>query len=415
MTYRETIDYLYSIPQFQDVGALAYKPGLETAEAFDTDCNHPTRKLRCIHIAGTNGKGSTASMIYYALRECGQSVGLFTSPHLKDFRERIEVDGAMITEKEVIDFVEREKDFIEKHQPSFFEITSAMAFDHFARHGVDWAVIEVGLGGRLDSTNIITPALSVITNISMDHMAILGSTLPEIAAEKAGIIKRAIPVIIGERQNETAPVFKDKALEENAPVTFAEERFSLENRDDDVFHVKRIESGTTYRIKMTLSGDYQSRNIITALAALEKIGNLPWDKVITGIGKATIRGRWQILGRNPLTVCDTGHNPAGISYVTAQIKKQKYRKLYFVLGIVGDKDFDSISQLLPKNCHYLFTQSSIPRALPYLELARRATQHGLTGEPVPTIAEALEKARSMAGPEDMIFIGGSTYTVAELF
>lgn len=414
MTYKETIEYLYGIPQFQNVGSAAYKPGLETALAFDNDCGNPARRLKCIHIAGTNGKGSTASMIYYALRECGFSTGLFTSPHLKDFRERIEVDGKMISENEVVEFIQRERNFIENRRPSFFEVTSAMAFDHFARHNVDWAVVETGLGGRLDSTNIITPAVSVITNISMDHMAILGNTLPKIALEKAGIIKPGIPVVIGEYQMETAPIFMEKASHENATLTFAEDLFSVDSMEDDLFNVNDKKNGEMYKIRMTLSADYQKRNIVTAMAALSLIDGLAWDQIVAGIGKATIRGRWQILGRSPLTVCDTGHNPAGIRYVADQLKRVNYRKLYFVLGIVGDKDFESISDLLPKDAYYLFTQSQIPRALPYLTLAKVAASHGLMGEPVATIREAFDKACLLAGAEDMIFVGGSTYTVAEL-
>ncbi len=421
MNYKETIDFLFgSLPQFQVIGSGAYKPGLGTAEAFDKETGYPTKKLKCIHIAGTNGKGSTSSMLYSALRECGLSVGIFTSPHLKDFRERIVVDGETISEEEVVSFVENHRDFIGRIKPSFFEMTSAMAFDFFAKNNVDFAVIEVGLGGRLDSTNIITPAISVITNIAFDHMALLGSTIPEIAKEKAGIIKHDIPVVIGEYQSDTEAVFKEKACEVSAPLYFAENMYGflecMNNSNGTIFFVKDISSNETIELTMSLTGEYQQKNVITALAVADLLArkySLPINSLRDGISKATIPGRWQILSKAPLTVCDTGHNPAGIRYVASQIKKQSYEKLYFILGIVSDKDFEGISHLLPRNAYYLFTQASIPRAMPYEKLAALSRSHGLEGESIPTIAEAIARARELATENDMIFIGGSTFTVAE--
>lgn len=395
MNYEATIEYLFnSLPMFQRIGAPAYKAGLDTSYALDNHFGNPHRAFTCVHVAGTNGKGSVSQMIYCALRDAGYSVGLYTSPHLRDFRERIVVDDVMITKDAVVDFTARLLEF-KANNPSFFEMTVAMAFDYFRACGVDYAVVEVGMGGRLDSTNIITPAVSVITNISMDHMQFLGDTTPKIAAEKAGIIKPTIPVVIGQTQAECSSVFMDKALEMAAPIIFADQTLAGKN------------------YKTAMQGAYQAKNAVTAAAALHILG-VSENCVESGIGRAVVRGRWETLSLNPLTVCDTGHNEDGLRYVCNQIAAQNYKKLYFVLGVVSDKNVDHIFPLLPRDAHYIFTQASIDRAMPAAELAARAAAFGLKGEIAHTVPTAFEKAKSMANANDMIFIGGSTFTVADI-
>ncbi|MEG2647178.1 MAG: folylpolyglutamate synthase/dihydrofolate synthase family protein [Mucinivorans sp.] len=398
MTYEQTLNYLYeSLPLFSRVGASAYKPGLDTSIALDEFCESPHRAFRSIHVAGTNGKGSTSQMIYEALRAAGYSVGLYTSPHLVDFRERIVVDGQMITRQAVVDFVERITPFLVNNpnlKPSFFELTSTLAFDYFRACGVEYAVIEVGMGGRLDSTNIITPILSVITNISMDHTQFLGTTLSAIAAEKAGIIKPSIPVVIGESNKVTAPVFINKAQDGASKIIFA----------DAVHRQREYPAG--------MKGDYQAINAHTAAVALAELG-IDEQFIERGIAQASVRGRWETLCNDPLTICDTGHNVGGIEFVVRQLARQKYETLYFVIGVVADKDLTAILSLLPRKAHYIFTAASIPRALAAVDLADKARAAGLQGEIAPTIAQAIKRARSMATPHDLIFIGGSTFTVAE--
>ncbi|MEG2728421.1 MAG: folylpolyglutamate synthase/dihydrofolate synthase family protein [Mucinivorans sp.] len=398
MTYQQTIDYLYqSLPQFSRIGAAAYKPGLGTSCALDTFCHFPHRAFRSIHVGGTNGKGSTSQMIYQALRQAGYSVGLYTSPHLVDFRERIVVDGQMIAQEAVVDFVARLQPFLGANPelaPSFFELTSTLAFDYFRAMKVDYAVIEVGMGGRLDSTNIITPVLSVITNISMDHTQFLGSTPQAIATEKAGIIKPNVPVVIGESDPLTAPVFRAKAAQCGSEIVFAD----------------TINIGIHYPSAM--QGDYQKLNSRTALAALQRLG-VDEKFIAQGIASARVAGRWQTLCKDPLTICDTGHNKAGLEFVTSQLARQSYEKLFFVIGVVADKDLGSILPLLPSDAHYFFTQASIERALGAEDLASAARGAGLSGVVCPTIRGAIVQARSMAGVCDLIFIGGSTFTVAE--
>lgn len=418
MDYEETLKYLYSsLPVFQRIGAAAYKANLNNTLALDEHLGFPHRSFRSVHIGGTNGKGSTSQMIYGALRQSGLKVGLYTSPHLKDFRERIVVDDRMIGRDDVVDFVAANKEFLEQVQPSFFEVTVAMAFDYFRKVGVDVAVVEVGMGGRLDSTNIITPILSVITNIDYDHTQFLGDTLEKIAGEKAGIIKPGIEVVVGQRGDQYNHVFKEKAIAENAPITFADSILQCTAIQGNTFTVHNTQNGDSQEFRLAMQGNYQGKNLCTALVALQIIARqipLTQQQIRLGIEQAMIKGRWQVLGRNPLIVCDTGHNKAGIGYVSAQIEQQKYDKLYFVIGVVSDKDLPSILGLLPKQAHYIFTQASIERAMPVETLARQATAAGLQGEIAPTVAQALARAKELATADDMIFVGGSTFTVAEV-
>ena len=435
MTYSETLDFLFhSLPVFQQSGPSAYKPGLEHTIAFNDYLGRPDRNFVTIHVAGTNGKGSVSHLLASVLQAAGYRVGLYTSPHLKDFRERIRVNGTPISEQEVVEFVARHKEKMVDLGLSFFEMTVGMAFDHFTRQEVEAAVIETGLGGRLDSTNIIRPLVSIITNIGFDHMALLGDTLPKIAAEKAGIIKPGIPVIIGEEDPESAPVFRAKAQEMGSDLFFAESLFRCTGAEEG-YHtgadgtprrrltVERIEDGDCLSVELDLLGEYQRHNIVTVMAALQTLNRLtPLSisrrDILEGCASAArttgLRGRWEILDRAPLTVCDTGHNQHGLRLVADQIRHQHYDKLYFVLGVVNDKDLHGILPLLPTDAHYLFTQASVERALPAARLAEEAARYGLHGETVPGVRNAYEQARRLASPRDMIFIGGSTFTVADL-
>ena len=423
MTYSETIEYLYNTaPMFQKIGSGAYKEGLDNTIALNQRLGNPYEAFRTIHVGGTNGKGSVSQMLYAVLREAGYRVGLYTSPHLKDFRERMQINGEMIPEQEVIDFVERMRPDIEELHPSFFEITTVMAFDYFRRHQVDIAVVEVGMGGRLDCTNVITPLASIITNISFDHMQFLGRTLPEIAREKAGIIKPGIPAVIGEYQSETAPTFIARAHETESPLTFADQRYRCVGHDGRMFEVESLLDGYRFTLQLGMEGDYQQRNLCTLLAALDTLTDrlprpLTTMQVRRGLAAAQVPGRWQNIATpdDPCPIlCDTGHNEAGLTFVTAQLTRQHYRTLYFILGVVADKDLDHILPLLPRDAHYLFTQARLPRALAAEEPATRARAAGLEGETVATIPEALATARSRATADDLIFVGGSTFTVAEV-
>lgn len=427
MNYAQTLDYLYSsLRSFQDAGGDAYKPGLERIESFMTYLGRPHRHYATVHIAGTNGKGSTSHIIAAVLQAAGFRTGLFTSPHLHDFRERIRVDGTEISEREVVEFVATHRAAMERIGLSFFEMTAAMAFDHFSREGVEVAVIETGLGGRLDATNIITPIASVITNIGLDHTDLLGSTLAEIAAEKAGIIKPEVPVVIGERAPETDPIFERVAHEVGSNLYFAEELFELVAGEGGVggsrFTVRRTGDERQYTIEVDLGGEYQRRNIITALGALEVLHrhtqvSISTRALIEGCRDAAsttgLQGRWQRLGERPLVVCDTGHNAHGLRYVTKQLKTLNCKQLYIVLGVVREKDLGAVLPLLPREAHYIFTQAAIARALPAEELAQAAIEVGLRGEVVRGVREAVARARELASVEDAIFIGGSTFTVAE--
>ena len=407
MDYQATLDYLYnSAPLFQQVGAGAYKEGLANTWALDEHLGHPHRSYRTIHIAGTNGKGSCSHTLAAILQEAGYRVGLYTSPHLLDFRERIRVNGQPVPEEYVIRFVEEERAFFEPLHPSFFELTTAMAFRYFADAGVDVAVVEVGLGGRLDCTNIICPDLCIITNISLDHVQFLGNTLAKIAGEKAGIIKPDIPVVIGEATPETRPVFAKRAEETGAPIHFAEEEAVRDYPD----------------MEFELKGLYQAKNRRTLLAALPLLQEAGYrireEHIRNGFARVTeltgLMGRWQKLQEHPMLVCDTGHNVGGIQYIAEQLRRQTCRQLHIVIGMVNDKDVRGVLALLPHEAVYYFTQASVKRALPAEQLARLAAEAGLEGEVYPDVSSAVRAAQEKSLPEDFIFGGGSTFIVADL-
>lgn len=431
MTYSEVTEYLYSLlPIYQRIGAPAYKPGLKNIQLLCEALGNPQNDFPTIHIAGTNGKGSTSHYLASILQSAGyKNVGLHTSPHLKDFRERIKINGEVISEQEVIDFVLEHIKLIEEIDCSFFELSVAMAFHFFSKAKCEIAVIEVGMGGRLDSTNIITPILSVITNISFDHVALLGDTLEKIAYEKAGIIKPGVPVVIGEAQLETKPVFMKKAVECNSPIYFADEIYTILNPQQVIENGKNylsvdiLKAGKSYikNLHSELTGFYQLKNLPTVLCAVEWLNKTGYiitnENVINGIEnvitQTKLLGRWQILGTKPLTIADTGHNEAGIKEVMVQLKTISYKKLHYVIGVVKDKDPSNVLKLLPKNATYYFTKANIPRALDENELLDIASQIGLKGLAYPKVSEALKAARSNASENDVIFIGGSTFVVAE--
>ena len=407
MTYKETIEYLFnSTPVFEHVGASAYKPGLQTTEILDAHYGHPHKNFKTIHIAGTNGKGSVSHSLASILQEAGYKVGLYTSPHLSDFRERIRVNGIPVSEEYVIRFVEDFKHLNSKRihplSPSFFELTTALAFKFFADEKVDIAVIEVGLGGRLDCTNIITPILSVITNISFDHTQFLGNTLAQIASEKAGIIKHQVPVVIGETTKETRPVFENKAKEMDAPIFFAEE----------------IDRSECDQYEFELKGSYQKKNLRTILCATKRLPFIHPEHIqkgLTNVCKNTgLMGRWQTLSTNPLIICDTGHNVGGWKYLAPQISSVPCDRLHIVFGMVDDKDIRNVLSMLPKNAVYYFTQANNHRAIPAQQVGELAKEYGLSGNTYPTVAQAYEEAKSSASENDFIFIGGSSYIVADL-
>jgi dihydrofolate synthase/folylpolyglutamate synthase len=407
MTYKETIEYLFnSTPVFEHVGASAYKPGLQTTEILDAHYGHPHKNFKTIHIAGTNGKGSVSHSLASILQEAGYKVGLYTSPHLIDFRERIRVNGIPVSEEYVIRFVEDFKHLNSKRihplSPSFFELTTALAFKYFAEEKIDIAVIEVGLGGRLDCTNIITPILSVITNISFDHTQFLGNTLAQIASEKAGIIKHQVPVVIGETTKETRPVFENKAKEMDAPIFFAEE----------------IDRSECDQYEFELKGSYQKKNLRTILCAMKRLPFIHPEHIqkgLTNVCKNTgLMGRWQTLSTNPLIICDTGHNVGGWKYLAPQISSVPCDRLHIVFGMVDDKDIRNVLSMLPKNAVYYFTQANNHRAIPAQQVGELAKEYGLSGNTYPTVAQAYEEAKSSASEKDFIFIGGSSYIVADL-
>ncbi|MDE7473883.1 MAG: bifunctional folylpolyglutamate synthase/dihydrofolate synthase [Muribaculaceae bacterium] len=420
--YTEAVEYLYnSTPQFQLIGAAAYKPGLDTAYALDRAFGEPHKQFKTIHIAGTNGKGSTAHTIAAALQLSGYKVGLYTSPHLADFRERIRVNGEKISHEGVVDFVKRYKEMNAECSPSFFELTTIMAFDWFASNGVDVAVIETGLGGRLDTTNIITPELSVITNISFDHTAQLGNTLEAIASEKAGIIKPGVPVVIGEASGSVADIFRSKALSEGSPIVFVEDTCQWQgaeaNVDCNVYH------GTRWGdITGALSGECQLKNAQTIMAALELLPGLGFKRInsaaVSGAFANVCRltglmGRWTIVNQSPLTICDTGHNTGGWQYISDRLQALP-RPLIMVIGFVSDKDVDHILEMMPRDAEYIFTQASIPRAMNANLVAENAAKYGLNGTITvgvkEAVAQASDRARATGGS---VFIGGSTFVVAD--
>ncbi|MDE7145837.1 MAG: bifunctional folylpolyglutamate synthase/dihydrofolate synthase [Duncaniella sp.] len=427
MEYQEAIDYLYnSLPVFQRIGAAAYKPGLGTSLALDNMFGNPHRRYPSIHVAGTNGKGSTAHTLAAVLQSAGYRTGLYTSPHLFDFRERIRVNGEMITREAVVSFVER---WLELHSleenagltPSFFELTSTMAFEYFAECGVDVAVIETGLGGRLDSTNIITPVLSVITNISLDHTSLLGDTLEKIAYEKAGIIKSGVLVVIGEWQRDTTPVFEKKAEECGAQLVYAPP-VSGEHTGDHILY-----TATEYgEISGELAGDYQIKNTATVLAAVRELRKMSFEigdeAVRTGFANVTgltgLMGRWMKIGENPLTVCDTGHNAGGWEYIVRQLDKRTSGTVHLIIGFAADKEISIVLDMIKRlevPVKLYFAAPSVKRGLEAEKLAAAAAEHGLAGIATPDVNQALEVARQNADPsDDMIFIGGSNFLIADL-
>jgi dihydrofolate synthase/folylpolyglutamate synthase len=428
MTYKETTDYLYSLlPAYHRIGKAAYKGDLNNTFELDSYFGHPHKKFRTLHVAGTNGKGSVSHMLSSILQEAGYRTGLYTSPHLKDFRERIRLNGQMISEEEIISFVEKHDQVVRRIEPSFFELTVAMAFDYFARMEADVAVIEVGMGGRLDSTNIITPELSVITNIGHDHMEFLGDTLAAVAGEKAGIIKDGVPVVIGETQPETRDVFTATAFQKKAALSFADQEFlcSLGEMTDNngirTYMLNDLLTRITTPGTTPLGGLAQQKNIQTVAAAVNIISvpfGLNRDHFVNGVANVItntgLMGRWQVLSDSPLTVCDTGHNREGLEYVVRQISQTPKKKLHMVIGFVSDKDLSLVLPLLPRDAIYYFTKASVPRALDEKVLKGEAGKYGLTGSSFPAVADALEAARLSADPDDMIFIGGSTFVVAEV-
>lgn len=423
MNYQETLNYLYnSTPVFEHVGAVAYKEGLQNTLALDKHFNHPHTNFKTIHIAGTNGKGSCSHSLASILQEAGYKVGLYTSPHLVDFRERIRVNGQCISKERVVKFVEDERQFFEPLHPSFFELTTALAFKYFDEQKVDIAIIEVGLGGRLDCTNIISPILSIITNISFDHTQFLGDTLAKIAAEKAGIIKKGVPVIIGEANEETSPVFQSKANEVNSDIVFAEDNAIVTSSSPMADGGRRYYLSNNSTLVGELSGDYQERNMNTILCAcniLKQMNIIKNDDVIakglTNICKNTgLLGRWQTIQNNPTVVCDTGHNVGGWNYLAPQIKRQQCNQLRIVFGMVDDKDINSVMYLLPKNAIYYWTQAESKRAIKAERVAEIAIKHDLRGEIFDNVEVAYTKALQDSNKDDFVFVGGSSYIVADL-
>lgn len=423
MTYEETLHYLYtSTPLFQNVGKDAYKEGLENTYELDKHFGHPHKQFKTIHIAGTNGKGSCSHTLAAILQSAGYKTGLYTSPHLVDFRERIRVNGTPIPKDYVTSFVEENRSFFEPLHPSFFELTTAMAFKYFAEQHVDVAVIEVGLGGRLDCTNIITPDMCIITNISFDHTQFLGNTLEKIAKEKAGIIKPGIPVVIGETSTETRTVFKNKAAETYTPITFAEDESLVEDWKTSTDGYRIYQTKDYADLKGELGGLYQIKNtntILTAVRQLKQIGYTITEQDIrngfANVCKLTgLMGRWQTIETSPKVICDTGHNVGGISYIVEQLKHETYKHLHIVIGMVNDKDISGVLSLLPKNAYYYFTQASVKRALPAEKMAQKAYAANLRGSYYDNVQTALETAKDRADKDDLIFIGGSSFIVADL-
>lgn len=423
MNYQETIDYLFNVtPLFQNIGKDAYKEGLDNTIILDNHFNNPHKKFRTIHIAGTNGKGSCSHTIAAILQSAGYKTGLYTSPHLIDFSERIKVNGEPVEKEFVIDFVKQNKDFFEPLHPSFFELTTAMAFLYFAEKKVDVAVIEVGLGGRLDCTNIITPDLSIITNISFDHTQFLGNTLKDIAKEKAGIIKEKKPVIIGEYTPETKTVFEDKAKSTNSDIIFAEDNKLINGYKQTENGLLLYKSDKIKDLYGELNGLYQVKNTNTILNAVYKLIELGYNIDETNIKNGFrnvchltgLMGRWQKLEENPTIICDTGHNIGGMKYIVEQLSRMKYDKLHIIIGMVNDKDISGVISLLPKNAKYYFTQASVKRALPAEKVKEIANNHGLKGEAYSSVEKALTIAKNNAKENDLIFIGGSTFIVADL-
>ena len=401
MNYQQTLDWMFAqLPMYQREGKTAFKKDLTNILLFSEVLNFPERKFKTIHVGGTNGKGSTSHMIGSILQEAGYKVGLYTSPHLKNFTERIRINGREIPKRRVTSFINKQRGFLEKQKLSFFEMTVGLAFDYFANEKVDIAIIEVGLGGRLDSTNIITPEIAVITNIGLDHTQFLGETLPEIAYEKAGIIKNKIPVVIGEKQTEVLDVFLEKAKECESEIYFA--------------------SNDVKNYPLDLLGDYQWANSKTAVAAIQQLRRFTIseknisDGLLHVVKNTNLKGRWQVLQENPKVICDTAHNKEGLAIVLNQLKKEQYKKLHIVLGVVLDKNLDDILPMFPKEATYYFCKPNIPRGLSEVVLQEKATNFDLYGKKYMTVKKALAAALDNANQEDTIYIGGSTFVVAEI-
>jgi dihydrofolate synthase / folylpolyglutamate synthase len=427
MTYQEVLDYLYQqLPMFQRIGNAAFKKSLDNIITLCDALGNPQHNYKTVHVAGTNGKGSSSHMLAAVLQEAGYKTGLYTSPHLKSFTERVRVNGAELSQQYLIDFVANYKSLFEEVQPSFFEMTVALAFKYFADEKVDVAVIEVGLGGRLDSTNIITPEASLITNIGFDHQNLLGNTLQEIAGEKAGIIKPGVPATISLKQPDLENVFREKAAAVNAPLYFATDNYSVELKsytlEQQVFDVYKHGELYLPELQLDLSGIYQRYNlpgVLQTIALLTERGfSISEEAIRNGLANAKqltgLKGRWQVLNYSPLTICDTGHNADGINQILTQLHSLQPKQVHFVFGAVNDKDVTTILEMLPKNYSYYFCQATIPRALPVAELQQKADLVGLKGKSYPTVAEAVKTAKENAAPDEVIFIGGSTFVVAEI-
>lgn len=427
MTYEQTIDYLFTrLPMFSRIGAAAYKEDLTNTIRLCEFLGNPQQRFKSIHIAGTNGKGSTSHMLASILQTAGYKTGLHTSPHLKDFRERIKINGYLLPKEFVIDFTERIKPVIDEIDPSFFEISVVMAFDYFAQQDVDIAVIETGLGGRLDSTNIITPELSVITNIGWDHMNLLGDTLPKIAAEKAGIIKQGIPVVVGEVTEETAPVFENTARQKNASLTIAtQKRQAMDwkwEKHELIVQVAEEHKTDRQVYRLDLPGLYQTKNLLTVLEACAVLQEKGWNidepiiqSALRQVKKLTgLHGRWELIHQHPPVILDVAHNEAGMQQVVEQLELADYHELHIVLGMVKDKAVDKVLALLPSSAHYYFTQAGIPRALDAKELQQQAAGAGLKGKTYPNVNNALKEAKAKAKENDLVLVCGSVFLVAEV-
>lgn len=427
MNYQEVIEFMFnSLPMYQRVGAAAYKANLDNTLAFDKITGSPHKKYKTIHIAGTNGKGSVSHSLASILQEAGYKTGLYTSPHLTDYRERIRVNGKKIEESFITEFINSHKNFIKNVKPSFFEMSVALAFKYFELQQVEVAVIEVGMGGRLDSTNIILPELSVITNIGLDHTQFLGNSLAEIAGEKAGIIKQNIPVVIGERQKETEEVFLKKAKKKNSKISFASDNYACKILNSNLkysnFEVEKKTSDKSYTLNFNLSGKYQEKNLATILETVDNLRNQGFcisdenlkqglENLIKNTG---FHGRWETLSTEPLTICDTGHNKEGLSYTIEQLLSLEFKKLRFVLGFVNDKNVDEVLKLFPKNAEYYFCKAQIPRALDEKILLEKANLVSINGKSFENVSSAYHAAKKDADKNDVIFIGGSTFVVADL-
>lgn len=428
MNYTETIDYLFtSLPTFQQDGALAYKPGLERVSEFCRKIGNPQRSYFVIHVAGTNGKGSVSNMLASVLQQAGYQVGLYTSPHLTDFRERIRINGEMISKQKVVNFVSKHRKDMEECELSFFEMTTAMAFDYFAQNDVEVAVIETGLGGRLDATNIVIPAVSVITNVGLEHTDLLGDSLPKIAREKGGIIKKSIPVVVGEKNSAYNLVIEDIAADRRSTVIYAEQAFECHRQqregDVQVFDMIRTRDNQQYTLRIPLLGEYQRQNVATVCAVADYLHeNTPLSisrrAFVEGLRDTTLttgfRGRWQRLSTDPTVICDTAHNPHGIRLVAAQLEGIKEGKLYCVMGFCEDKDITEMLSYMPKDAHYIFTRAESRRAATAESIADIASALGLDFEYQPTVATAVERAKSLMTSSDTLFVGGSTFVVAEI-